>query len=252
MHRLARTILGTSAAVFFVASTSSSRAQVVSTPLQSTPIVSASVSKITDEIPTCAIPVDLDDPPFARHVDILLLGIAWDNQDSALLADLGLQLSEGERILFRQHKAIRSQQVLELAANLAADRRDRSTLARLNRVADQRTDGSFKKLLSQLSERATQESDHPIAHAIEDLTPASLQAHQALIRRIRAARYAGSQEGLDKLDRYSDRLTYLHSAQQSHIDKEIEKARTSIKGKTPLYDLVVILDRLAAITPCRR
>lgn len=253
MHRPVLTILGTSAALLVGAGVSSSPAQIVSTPSQSAPIVSeAPASKPADEIPTCVIPVDLDDPPFARHVDLILFGIAWDNQDPALLTDLGLQLMEGERVLFRPHKAIKSQQVLELAANLAADRHDRATLARLTRVAEQRNDGPLGRLLSQLTEKAPQESDHPIAHAIEDLTPASLQAHQALIRRIRAARYAGSQEGLDKLDKYSDRLSYLHPAQQSHIDKEIKKARANIKGKTSMHDLVVILDRLAAITPCRR
>ena len=254
MRFLGCRILSISVALLCISTNSSlCIGQLVSTPGQPPQIVSsAPPSRAGDEIADCVIPVDLDDPAFARHVDLILFGIAWDNQDPALLTDLGLQLMEGERILFRPHKAIKSAQVLELAANLAADRRDKITVARLTRIAEQRNDTQLKKLLAQLSPKASEESDHPIAHAIEDITPAALEAHQAMIRRIRAARYAGSQEGLDKLDKYSDRMSHLHPAQQSHIDKEIAKARASINGKSSMHDLVVILDRLAAITPCKR
>lgn len=67
---------------------------------------------------------DIDDPAFDKHVDILLVGYAWDQLDAGLLTDCALQLAEGERILMRKHKAISSQQLLAIATKVAADNRD--------------------------------------------------------------------------------------------------------------------------------
>ncbi len=201
--------------------------------------------------PPCVVPADLDDPAFAQHVNLLLLGVAWDNQDPALMTDVGLQLAEGERVLLRPHKAIQCEDVLELAANLAGDRRDKTTLARLARVAVARSDKPLKDLVARQVAEADKHDTHELAHAIEEITPAALEAHRAAIRRIRAARYAGSTEGLDKLDKYVDSLTYLHKAQQDHLDKEIAKAKANMPKQSTLRDLVITLDRLAAITPCR-
>ncbi|QDU28304.1 hypothetical protein ETAA8_34040 [Anatilimnocola aggregata] len=78
---------------------------------------------------------DLFDPAFERYVDLLLLGQAWETLDAVLLTDCALQLAEGERVLMRSHKAISSQQVLDLAAKIAADKRDTATLDRLANVA---------------------------------------------------------------------------------------------------------------------
>ena len=126
--------------------------------------------------PPCIIPADLDDPAFAQHINLLLLGVAWDNQDPALMTDLGLQLAEGERILMRSHKAIRSEQVLELAANLAGDRRDRATLARMAIVAKARGDKRLKELVVRQVTETEKPDTHPIAHAIEDITPSALES----------------------------------------------------------------------------
>jgi hypothetical protein len=215
------------------------------------PISGSTLPSTASGDPPCVIPADLDDPAFAQHTNVLLLGVAWDNQDPALMTDVGLQLAEGERILMRPHRAIRSDRVLELAANLAGDRHDKATLARLARVANVRRDKRLKELVVRMAAESEKPDTHPIAHAIEDITPSALEAHRAAIRRIRAARYAGSVEGLDKLDKYFDELPYLHKAQQDHIDKEIAKARAGISKVSTLHDLVVTLDRLAAITPCR-
>jgi hypothetical protein len=227
------------------------QAIVVSSPAQATP---AGVTPLTTAggVPPCVIPADLDDPSFAQHANLLLLGVAWDSQDASLMTDVGLQLVEGERILMRPHRAIRSADVLQLAANLAGDRRDKSTLARLAKVAQARGDKPLAELVARQRAEAEKPDTHQLAHAIEDISPAALLAHQGAIRRIRAMRYAGSREGLDKLDKHIDGLTYLHKAQQDHLDKEIAKAKATMPKESPLFDLIVILDRLAAITPCRR
>jgi hypothetical protein len=215
------------------------------------PVVSASnPPSVRNGYPACIIPADLDDPAFAQHVNLLLLGTAWDKQDPAMLTDLGLQVGEGERILLRPHKALKSEVILELAAHLAGDRKDRATLTRLARVADKRGDKRLAALVTQQVDVAAKINSHPLADAIEDMSPAALETHKAAIRRIRAARLAGSREGLDALDKYFDQQVYLHKSQQEHIDKEIAKAKENIPKNASFHDLIVILDRLAAITPC--
>src|SRR5579871_3302728 len=61
------------------------------------------------------LPALLRDPAFDRYVDMNLLRKGWDNLDSSLLADVGLQLAEGERVLYRPHKAVGAEQILSLA-----------------------------------------------------------------------------------------------------------------------------------------
>jgi hypothetical protein len=207
---------------------------------------------VQDRAVPCIIPADLDAAPFSRHVDLLLFGVAWDRQDAALMTDLGLQLADGERTLMRPHKALKSDQVLELSAYLAGERRDKITLARLAKAAEKRGDKRLRVIVVRQAQEANVVDSHPLADAIEDLSPAALEMHKAAIRRIRAARLAGSHQGLERLDKYFDSQTYLHKAQQEHIDKAIARAKANMPSEPVLHDLVVILDRLAAITPCER
>src|SRR5262245_61010621 len=80
--------------------------------------------------------VVVDDPAFERYVDMEALAEAWEDRDAEALTDIGLQLAEGERVLLRSHKGITAEQVLTVAARLAADQRDKKTLQRLSRAAE--------------------------------------------------------------------------------------------------------------------
>jgi hypothetical protein len=140
----------------------------------------------SEHLPPCAIPIDLDDEPFSRYVDLLLLGQAWDFHDSALLADLGLQLAHGEQVLFRSHKAIESESILEISANIAADRKDHATLERLKKAAA----ASGSKRLAAVEETTrgpTDATHHSVGHSIEELSPHALAFHQFAIKKIRVA-----------------------------------------------------------------
>lgn len=75
------------------------------------------------------------DPAFARYIDLAFLGAAWENQDAAALTDAAVQLAEGEKVLFRSHKAFTSKSVFEKALAVAADKKDAATLERLGKIA---------------------------------------------------------------------------------------------------------------------
>lgn len=201
--------------------------------------------------PPCIIPSDLNDPGFARHVDLLLLGTAWDNHDAALMTDVGLQLAEGERILMRPHLALKSEQILEFAAHLAGDRKDKPTLARLARAAEARKDPALVALVARQAAQAEAADGHPLPHAIEDISPASLEVHKSAIRRIRAARLAGNLRQLESIGKYFDEQKILHKSQRDHINNEITKAKDNLPTGSDFRALIGTLDRLAALTPCR-
>src|SRR5262249_59130687 len=80
------------------------------------------------------------DPAFDRYVDLTLLQEALASRDSAQVADVALQLAEGERILLRPHKAVKADKLLALAVRLAAKMQDRATLDRLAKMATARGD----------------------------------------------------------------------------------------------------------------
>lgn len=77
------------------------------------------------------------DPVFARYVDFALLGEAVNSLNPAALADAGLQLAEGERILGRrpQPAGLFADRILLMAYELAKQSDDQVTLARLTKAA---------------------------------------------------------------------------------------------------------------------
>lgn len=86
--------------------------------------------------------VSLVDPAFDQHVDMRSLLIGFARLQPVALADAGLQLAEGERILLRPHKCVSADEILQLAVDVAAEKRDLTTLDRLSKafIRDGRTE----------------------------------------------------------------------------------------------------------------
>ena len=80
-------------------------------------------------------PDKLQDSSFDRYVDVMLAGQAVKAMDAGLLTDVALQLASAERILLRQHKAITSDDLLQLAIRIASANRDHQTLGRIKTSA---------------------------------------------------------------------------------------------------------------------
>jgi hypothetical protein len=81
------------------------------------------------------IPACRQDTAFDQFVDLTYLGQAWQELSPSKLADCGLQLAEGERVLLREHKAITAQRVLSYAIQLAGQQGDGETLVRLAKAS---------------------------------------------------------------------------------------------------------------------
>jgi hypothetical protein len=193
--------------------------------------------------PAAPAPV-MYDPAFDRYVDMLLVGQAWDTLDSALLTDCALQLAEGERILMRSHKAISSKQLLELAAKVAADKRDTAALDRLAKVCEATKNSATleqvttaKKLAS-----ASRKVDPAMSVSATDTSPDQLALYQEAINGVKAAGIVGDSLYFENLEAgLSDKeslLTSLSETQRTHLKKIMGEARDSMpkEGNPALAD----------------
>jgi hypothetical protein len=224
--------------------------------VSSTPNPASGPMILSDTPHPCHIPADLHDKPFDRFADVLLLGEAWDYHDAGMLLDIGLQLVEGERVLLRPHKAFDSGRILVLAAHIAGDRRDSATLDRLAKVVAARKDKD-DALTTALKEARKITGEEPseadrLGETLEDVTPVTLQIHQAAIRKIRSLRLAGNLKGLEDFDKHLDQIPALHAGQQNHLDQEIAWARNHMPKDASLATTIQLLDRLGTLVPCTK
>lgn len=187
--------------------------------------------------PTAAAPPlsgDLDDPGFDRYVDLILLGRAWDQLDPVLLTDCAMQLAEGERILMRSHKAVSSKQLLELAAKVAAEKRDTATLDRLANVcnATKNTAALEQVTAARKLASASRAIDPAMSVSATETTPDQLAIYQATINGVKGAGMLGDVHYFDGLEEgLNDKqsvLTNLSEAQRNHLKKIMGVARSSM------------------------
>lgn len=101
-----------------------------------------------------ALPRYQNDESFARYFDAKLLGEAWASLNAELLTDCAFQLAEGERILRRNHRSVRSEEILGKALSLAYERNDRVTTERIKGYSREHGSKEFKSELSAIEELA--------------------------------------------------------------------------------------------------
>lgn len=174
---------------------------------------------------------DLNDPAFARYVDLNLLGQAWDSLDPALLTDCALQLAEGERILLRSHKAISSQQVLELATKIAAEKNDKAALDRLTSVAAATKNTAVGEQIAAAKKLAGVSRKVEAAPTVPatDTDPDQLALYQEAINGAKAAVTASDASYFDNLEAaLADKeciLVRLSETQRKYLTKMIGDSR---------------------------
>ena len=111
------------------------------------------------------------DPGFASLIDLNLLGKAWANKDSSLLADLGLQMLRAEQIVGRPHKTVSADKLLEETIRVAAEKHDSATLTRLAKaLAD-------KKELAAMAEKESRSISYAASESRD--TPSATEGEHA-------------------------------------------------------------------------
>jgi hypothetical protein len=186
----------------------------------------------------------LIDPAFTRYVELSLVQKAISERDPALLADVALQLHEGERVLFRAHKGLPSQRVFRLAIEVAAEKRDTATLDRLERAAAAKKIEEVTRLLpaARLLAGKARRLDAGLAGDSGSAEGALL--YKSVKEQIHVAASLGDKARLDRMERGLGRLTSLNSKQRAALRQEIVAARKEMKSSSDDGD--DLLRKLAA------
>lgn len=177
---------------------------------------------------------EMYDEDFAKHVDLRMLGIAWQSLDSKLMTDVGLQLREAEKVLGKKHPKITSDQILSLASKVAADSEDSDTLARLQRVAEASGNKEQVAKMKQFASLAAASRDlkgdlkSAEMFSANDVNNGALAVFANLLLQIRAAKVSGDKDALGNLKEGTDLLSSLRDSHRSRLKGLIDDAMESI------------------------
>jgi hypothetical protein len=171
-----------------------------------------------------------DDPALDRYLDVELLDRAWSDKNAPLLADVGLQLAEGERVLFRAHQALTADQVLAMATRTAVERRDAKTLARLTKAAESLNKAELRAQTSGALRlaSASRDADPALALPADKTSPEEFLLMRDTLERIVDAKVMGDAESLNILIQLAPKMDDLTEAQRKNLVKTATAARDSL------------------------
>jgi hypothetical protein len=174
-----------------------------------------------------ADPWTLVDPAFDRYVDFERIGAALRSGDAEMLTDCALQLAEGERVLMRLHKVLRVRELLQAAAQIAADRRDEAAMVRIAQVAELRKDQALVEQIEQVRKLASAARDEQseIRVSIEECTPRQFSEIYRCCSEARLARLTGDARSLEAWT--PDRLDQLPDPIQPRLEQLLAESRTA-------------------------
>lgn len=195
------------------------------------------------------IPTDLQDAAFEHYVSLAFLGTAWECLDPSGIADAALQFAEGERVLHRSHKAIKSADLFQLAIKMAVDRRDTSTLDRLLKYAQKAGDTAMVQAIvtAQKLAGATRAADPTMQVAVAEVSAADYVRYRGVIGEVKAASYVGDRETLARLADQVKQYAGFSASQKQHLLSLISGTREGIKSNEPPA-LANHLDRLMDVS----
>jgi hypothetical protein len=184
------------------------------------------------------VPLDLQDEAFEKYVSLQLLGDAWTNLNAERMADVAMQLAEGERILLRSHKAISAADALQLAAKTALDLDDKVTLDRLQKIAQVRNDKSLTAFLASAATlasaaRGEEGDDDEIRIVAENTGPAQYALLHACCRDLKRAKLIGDGKMLQVLEHSIPHFPLITQEQKAQLIK-------AAKQPTPELDVKAV------------
>jgi uncharacterized membrane protein len=193
-------------------------------------IAPASHSKITPVAATVSspsgwIPENLRDPGFDRYVDLAVLCKAWEEKNASALADVALQLREGERILLRPHRGFSSQQLLQEAARIAAAAKDTAALQRLRKIAETMENTELKAKLVSAEKLAgeARATDPALQISISEMTPEVYTELWGYLHAIQGAGLTGDTTILKEIQGNLANNTGIPEKQKKYLQKLLQE-----------------------------
>jgi hypothetical protein len=199
-------------------------------------------------LPAQTIPPELADPAFDRYVDLGLLARAWQRHDASLMADVAIQVAEGERILQRRRRALSAATLLELSARIATDSHDKALLERLGQIADSLGQTALKAQLAAALKLGGEARaiDPGATVSVHEMSPRVYREFHRLKRQIEAARIGENADALDRLQRRLAGEKQLPEKHRRYLDKLIGESRTALAAHPQRQSSIVLMDKLVA------
>lgn len=179
-----------------------------------------------------AIPGELHDAAFESHVSAISLAEALSSLDPGMLADVSLQLAEGERILGRPNRVTPAERIFALAVRAAAEKGDKQILERLKSRAKEldrdELSGIVEGVLGLAG--AARDEDPATKLGLKEGSDAR-DAFELLLEDITSARLLSNGNALDGIDGGLETFNVLNAEQISYLRELIAKARTGLDNE---------------------
>jgi hypothetical protein len=171
------------------------------------------------------IPENLRDPGFDRYVDLALLCQAWEEKNASALADVALQLREGERILLRPQRGFSSQQLLQEAARIAAETKDAAALRRLAKIAETIGDPALKAQVAGAQKLAgeARAADPALQVSLGEMTPEVYADMWDYVHAIQDAGVTGDTTTLNEIKDELASNTGIPEKQKKYLQKLLQE-----------------------------
>jgi hypothetical protein len=191
------------------------------------------------------VPPEWDDPPFDGSIDLGLLSKAWQAMDPSLMTDAALQLAQGERAQRRPHKAFSSDQVLNLAAKMALEKRDKAALERLAKAAKRTGNKDLAARVEAGLKLAGEGRDDDQAWhvSVEQMPLPDFVVYQRYLNAIWGARIRGDRKALERLQTLLPKWTGGSEQQREYLKRVLAESRNNL---APPEKLAAALDNLVA------
>lgn len=176
------------------------------------------------------IPAELDDPAFDQYVDISLLELAWTDLDAELLTDVALQLAAGEKVLMRSHRAGSAEDLLKLAASVAAKDRNKDAVARIGKAADALGYDGLKAQVASAEKiaGASRKAEPALNVPVDQATPADFADFKDMLQDIKGAEVLGDREALEEMDAALEELEGVSDERRQYLKLVIGEALETV------------------------
>lgn len=185
---------------------------------------------VAPEQPAPALPLD---KAFVRHVNFNRLGAAVRHMDSPALTDAALNMADCERVLHRPYAALPADKLMGMAAQLAAQKRDKASLERLAAAAEK---SGNTALVGQIR-TAQKLADAPRAVepdkvvVVTDVNPARFALTREYLHYMDLAKLTGDAALLDRMDKFLSADERLNPDERSKLQKDVASAKSVLPEK---------------------
>lgn len=197
------------------------------------------------EVAQPEIPAELQDSAFDQYVDLEFLREAWASLDPPALADAGLQLAEGERVLLRSHRVASAATILGMAIKVASEQHDIATLNRLSKATSALGKREFTSRIALAVKLASQPraAQPSVNISLNEVTATDLSLYRIFLDRISQARIRDDRARLQTLEKDIATDDSLPDVLQKELSQSLADAKRNTATANERHRL---LDRLSA------